>query len=170
MASGLDRLIVAIDGTTAETYNLYRTNGNFQLVMENFTKILEYRKLQDSHLHIEWQMIDFPWNRCEQETARELARALGCDDFQIIADTSEQRRPLETCPPSHRNRCLWAYVLLLVNVYEDVIPCFKPGCQPGVLGNLNELSFHEIWNGEEIRRIRSNKLINSRTGCMTCME
>ncbi len=168
--SGLDRLVVAIDGTTDSVYNRYRTEGDLPLVMENLEKILGQKKRRKGRLFVEWQMVDLPWNRAEQEIARRLATDLGCDDFQIIPDASTLRQTQKATDGLRDKRCLWPYVLLLVNVYDDVIPCFKPGCQPGVLGNLSEASFGDVWNGSEIGRIRSNALISSRSGCCHCAE
>jgi MoaA/NifB/PqqE/SkfB family radical SAM enzyme len=168
--SGLDRLIVAIDGTTDAVYNAYRTYGRLHLVMENLKKIIRFRKETGSTLSIEWQMIDFPWNRCEQESARALAAKLGCDNFQILEDAFSLRsRAINSVKIRSRN-CLWPYVLLLVNVYDDILPCFKPSYSPGTLGNLQKSNFAQIWNCEEVRKIRSNELIKLRDGCQYCVE
>ena len=62
VASGLDRLIVAIDGITQSVYQKYRRKGDLELVMCNLKKIVSHKKLIGSKLIVEWQMIDFPWN------------------------------------------------------------------------------------------------------------
>jgi MoaA/NifB/PqqE/SkfB family radical SAM enzyme len=170
VTSGLDNFIVAIDGTTKTTYNKYRTHGNLILVMDNLRKILQFKKQKCSSLFIEWQMIDFPWNRCEQDSARKLAITLGCNDFLIIEDAHPLREEAIEKQNVRNNNCIWPYVLLLVNVYNDVIPCFKPAYCSGILGNLSKATFSEIWNGEEIRQIRSRILIKSRHGCRICSE
>lgn len=170
VSSGLDRLIVAIDGTTEAVYNRYRTHGDLNLVMDNLKKIMQFREEERSKLFVEWQMIDFPWNQCEQHSAKNMAAELGCDNFQIIQDTSELRKSAKKSGNIRNRNCIWPYVLLLVNVYGDVLPCFKPAYSPGTLGNLQDLDFTEIWNGEEIQRIRSKKLIRLRDGCRTCIE
>lgn len=168
--SGLDRLIVAIDGTSKSVYNRYRTHGNLDLVLNNLKKILRFRKEMRSSLFVEWQMIDFSWNRCEQDSARALASELGCDQFQIIEDASELRKSDKKSEELRSRRCIWPYVLLLVNVYDDVLPCFKPDYSPGVLGNLQDSDFNEIWNGDEVRQIRSKEQIKTRNGCRRCIE
>ncbi len=170
VTSGLDRLIVAIDGTTEAVYNRYRTRGDLNLVMDNLKKILHFRKESRSSLFVEWQMIDFSWNQCEQNSARKLAAELGCDTFQIIEDASELRKLAKKSKKTRDRNCIWPYVLLLVNVYDDVLPCFKPACSPGILGNLQNSSFDEIWNDQEVRRIRSRDQIKLRDGCRICNE
>lgn len=170
VASGLDRLIVAIDGTTEAVYNRYRRGGNLNLVMDNLKKILKFRKENRNGFFVEWQMIDFSWNQSEQDSARKLAFDLGCDHFQIIRDTSELRGSTKTVKKARDRNCIWPYVLLLVNVYDEVVPCFKPAYSPGILGDLQTSSFTEIWNGKEIQRIRSKELIKLRSGCRICIE
>lgn len=167
--SGLDRLIVAIDGITEPVYLKYRREGDLNLVMSNLEAILRHRKKEGGKLQVEWQMIDLPWNRCEQEPARQLSKKLGCDVFRIIPDASIRTNySLEGSVRQHN--CLWPYVLLLINAYNDVLPCFKPGINPGVLGSLTQNSLMDIWNAEIIKQIRSRDLICSKEGCRTCRE
>lgn len=168
--SGLDYLIVAIDGITAKVYKKYRRNGDFELVMKNLKTILEIKKRYKNKLFVEWQMIDLPWNRHEQKYAEEMASLIGCDAFRVIPDAVSIRLKSRESEKIRKSNCLWPYLLLLVNSYYDVIPCFKPSCNPGVLGNLEKNGLKEIWNGSEIQRIRSRKKIVERPGCMYCAE
>jgi len=168
--SGLDRLIVAIDGITEPVYRHYRRHGNLSLVMSNLKTILRHREQGASNLFVEWQMIDFPWNRSEQTAARQMAYDLGCDEFRIIPDAYQPRKKSAREGVIRQHHCLWPYVLLLVKANEDFIPCFKPDCTPGVLGNLGESDLDDLWNGPAIRQIRDKKMIQDRAGCRTCRE
>lgn len=168
--SGLDRLIVAIDGITVPIYNNYRTNGNLSLVMSNLKKILKLRKNGRNKLFVEWQMIDFTWNRCEHNLARKMAITLGCDCFRIIPDTHEHRDVSKRRTKLRNKNCIWSFILLLVNVKGDIISCFKPDYNPVVLGNLSMSRLVEIWNGNKIRQIRSKKTITSCNCCKFCDE
>ena len=115
-------------------------------------------------------MIDFQWNKCEQEQAKKLAKKIGCDDFQIIRDIHEPRKKSVNSNNERTSNCLWPYILLLINAYGDVIPCFKPDFNPGTLGNIDISGFNTVWNGNEIKKIRSRVLIKSREGCCLCNE
>src|SRR5215469_11361384 len=42
--SGLDRLIISIDGTTQETYSSYRVGGRLDKVLEGAKNVIEWRK------------------------------------------------------------------------------------------------------------------------------
>lgn len=168
--SGLDRLIVAIDGVTPEVYRQYRTNGNLQLVLSNLKNVLRHRQAGNSRLTVEWQMVDLPWNRHEQESARRLAREMGCDCFRLIPEAALLRRQ-RLCQPADRDHsCLLPYILFLIDAYGRVRSCYKNYEIPMFVGNLNDSSFEEIWNGPEMISIRDKRQIRHRLGCGTCNE
>ena len=168
--SGLDRIIIAIDGITAPVYNRYRTNGDLQLVLSNLDKILYYKKLHRISMKIEWQMIDFPWNRHEQAPARAMALRLNCDEFRIIQDVTSIRKNYRTDGKIRRRNCILPYFTLNVTAYNTVRSCTKIYNEPMQIGDLNSAAMQEIWNGPEIIQIRSQKLIKARAGCRTCQE
>jgi MoaA/NifB/PqqE/SkfB family radical SAM enzyme len=56
--SGLDRLIISIDGLTQETYEQYRVHGNLEKVIEaSKLLVLAKRKLQSSTPHLIFQFL-----------------------------------------------------------------------------------------------------------------
>ena len=167
VASGLDKIVVAIDGISDDIYNAYRTNGNLQLVFSNLKKIIHYKKLLRSTLRIEWQMIDFDWNKSEQLSARRLSNQLGCDEFRIIPNAYRKRFWSESKYVRKKN-CIHPYFTFLVNAYNKVRPCPVVYNVDVTIGDLNTESFDEIWNGAEIRKTRSKKKIQYRNGCKTC--
>lgn len=168
--SGLDRMIVAIDGISEPVYRRYRRNGDFWLVMENLGKLLDARRAARSGMSVEWQMVDLPWNRCEQQDARKQALEMGCDVFRVIPEGVLPRLKSGEARVVRTRNCLWPYVVLLVNAYDDVVPCFKPMCYPGVVGNLGDSGLMDVWNGDSIRSIRNPRKISCRQGCMYCTE
>ncbi|HTA47717.1 MAG TPA: hypothetical protein VK789_35005 [Bryobacteraceae bacterium] len=84
VASGLDRLVAAIDGASASTYGLYRRGGNFDLVIDNLRAIVHARKVQSSAKPwLVWQFLAFQHNAHEIEASAELARTIGVDQLVI---------------------------------------------------------------------------------------
>lgn len=170
VTSGLTKVIVAIDGITQKVYNSYRTKGNFELVMRNLHKILEYKKKHKAKLNVEWQMIDLPWNKEEQEPARQMAKELGCDLFRIIQETKIPRVKYKKSGVIRKRRCLLAYIIFIATAEKQVRPCFKIYDEPVEIGDLNKNTFEEIWNCDAIQMIRNDKMISARPGCRTCRE
>lgn len=84
--SGLDAIILSIDGATQETYQTYRRGGDLALVLDNVRRLIEVkRRLGLSAPHLYWRYLAFPWNRHEIEMAREMAASLGVDEFGVEA-------------------------------------------------------------------------------------
>ncbi len=170
VCSGLDRLIVAIDGISQPVYQQYRTCGNLRLALANLHRLLRYRDECGSNMIVEWQMLDLPWNACEQAAAGELAKRMGCDEFRLIPEAVLPRQRYEREGVIRQRNCLLPYLVFIVNAYNQVQPCYKPDCRTGMLGSLSEASFAQVWNGDEAASIRDKRRIRRRPGCRTCQE
>jgi len=80
ISSGLDYLVMSIDGATAATYEKYRVGGNFGLVLSNIEKLVEARKkLKSQTPVIVWQYLLFDHTISEMDQAKILAEKLGVD-------------------------------------------------------------------------------------------
>ena len=78
--SGLDTLIVSIDGTTQDVYEAYRVGGRLDRVFENIGRIVEKKKeLGFKTPFIEWQFIVVRQNEHQIADARNLAREIGVE-------------------------------------------------------------------------------------------
>ncbi len=84
VSSGVDSLILSIDGATQETYEIYRKGGELDLVIENIRQLVAAkRRLGRPTPYLYWRYLEFEWNRHEIEAARTLATALGVDQFGV---------------------------------------------------------------------------------------
>ena len=119
---------------------------------------------------IEWQMIDLPWNKEEQETAKKIARDMGCDEFRLITEASRPRLKYRQQNYIRNHNCLLPYIIFIVTAYNKVRPCYKIYNEPMIIGDLDYHTFDEIWNSDEIATIRDKKRIRDRIGCRTCRE
>ncbi len=74
----LHSLSCAIDGTTQETYAVYRKGGNFERVMDSVRRINAVKKKHRSHYPLlEWAFIVFGHNERQLPAARRMAGELG---------------------------------------------------------------------------------------------
>ena len=61
--SGLDKIVVSIDGMREETYSKYRVGGNFKLAMDNLKLLIKKRqKLKSRKPYITCQFLVFRHN------------------------------------------------------------------------------------------------------------
>jgi sulfatase maturation enzyme AslB (radical SAM superfamily) len=86
--SGLDHLIVAVDGIDQKTYSEYRVGGNFDLVINNIKRLSKLIKDLKSRLKIEFQFLDFNDSAEMRQKAKQLAEDLGVWRFNVIRDVS----------------------------------------------------------------------------------
>jgi radical SAM protein with 4Fe4S-binding SPASM domain len=168
--SGISRIIAAIDGVSEDVYKQYRTNGNLTLVMSNLEKLLAYKKAYGSRTIIEWQMLDLPWSKDEQQEARKTAYSLGCNVFRLVPEATKSRRNYPSQNVIRRHNCLLPYLVFIVNAYNNVRPCYKLYTKDMIIGSLNNDTFESLWNGDEMAKIRDKTRICDRPTCKTCRE
>jgi hypothetical protein len=140
VASGLDRLVAAIDGGSAGTYARYRRGGDFALVLENLRAIVRARKKQSSlKPWLVWEFLAFEHNVQEIEAARDLARETGVDQFSVarphsVAHDDPAIRVAEDAP---------AYEVL----FTDARNWFTAGARRAATVNAEviEAVFQETW-------------------------
>ena len=78
--SGLDRLIISIDGTTQEVYQQYRVGGNLEKVLEGARTIMHWKKqLKSRTPFVVFQFLVVRPNEHQLENARALAKQIGVD-------------------------------------------------------------------------------------------
>lgn len=70
-------ITISIDGTSNETYSIYRKNGNYNKVIENIKKLNEYKqKFNSIYPILTWQYIVFEHNKHEICNIEDIAREL----------------------------------------------------------------------------------------------
>jgi MoaA/NifB/PqqE/SkfB family radical SAM enzyme len=80
--SGLDFMVLSIDGATQPIYERFRRKGKLELVFDNIRKLVEAkRRLGRSVPIVQWRFLGFEHNVHEIPLAMEKARELGVDQF-----------------------------------------------------------------------------------------
>ena len=78
--SGVNHMIVSLDGASQESYATYRRGGNFELVCDNLRRIVQMReKLASKTPYITWQYLIFSFNEHEIDRAQQIAQDIGVD-------------------------------------------------------------------------------------------
>jgi MoaA/NifB/PqqE/SkfB family radical SAM enzyme len=82
--SGLDFMLLAIDGATQPVYGRLRRNGDLELVLENVRRLVgARRRLKRRTPVLAWNFLAFEHNVHEIPLARKMARRIGVDDFRV---------------------------------------------------------------------------------------
>jgi len=175
--SGLEYLILSIDGITQETYSKYRVRGNVERVFENVRKLLKRRiELGSTIPYIEWQFIVFKHNVHEVDAARKMAKEMGIDRFRVIppglpfsAKDPEALKKEWFVPKvgeqgneqgteSFRDRlktsCFYLYRSFTANPDGGIAPCCVVYGKDNDFGDIKEQGFKEIWNNDKFHSAR----------------
>lgn len=83
--SGLDFIVVSIDGATQPVYERFRKKGNLELVLHNLRKLVEAKqRLARRTPVIAWHYLAFEHNVHEIGLALETSRRLGANQFTTL--------------------------------------------------------------------------------------
>jgi len=83
--SGLDFMVISIDGATQRVYERYRRHGDLELVFSNVRKLVEAkRRLHKPTPVLSWNFLAFEHNVDEIPLAVQRARELGVNQFRIV--------------------------------------------------------------------------------------
>lgn len=83
--SGLDYMILSIDGGTKDTYSKYRRGGNFDVVIDNLKNlVLTKKRLKGYTPFLVWQFLCFKHNVHEIELVKNLSKEIGLNQLNIV--------------------------------------------------------------------------------------
>lgn len=181
--SGLDRLIISIDGTTQETFEQYRVGGRLSKVIEGTKNVVKWKKqLKSKTPHVIFQFLVVKPNEHQLEGVQVLAKELGVDEVAFktsqIYDYENGSALIPSQEKYSRYKQLpngkWTIKNKLVNHYwkmwhscvitwdGKVVPCSFDKDTHYQLGEMDNESFATIWQGEAYQQFRAS-LIRSRS-------
>lgn len=191
--SGLDRLIISIDGTTQDTYKSYRVGGSLEKVIEGAKNIVEAkRKYKSTTPHVIFQFLVVKQNEHQVDEVKRLAEEIGVDEVKFkTAQVYDYKNGNDLIPHSEKysrykqnlngtydlknrmyNHCwrLWHSSVITWN--GTIVPCCFDKDASHPVGELQNDSFKKIWNGKSYNRFRK-AVLNSRKEieiCKNCTE
>jgi len=190
--SGLDRLIISIDGTTQETYEQYRIRGKLSKVVEG-TRQLVYRRQEKKvkKPYIIFQFLILGTNEHQMAEVVKLGKEIGVDkvtfktaqiydprksDYLLPASSKFSRYKKEKnrylIKSKLRNHCwrMWSSAVITWNGL--VVPCCFDKDATYRMGDLEHADFKSIWTGQAYRNFRK-QILNNRQKidvCSNCSE
>lgn len=106
--SGIDRLIISIDGATQDAYASYRIGGQLDKVLAGTRAVLEARRqLRSRTPHVVWQFLVVGPNEHQLGDLRRMAAAYGVDEF--VVKTAQIEDPQDGHPLLTRDAALRRY-------------------------------------------------------------
>ena len=191
--SGLDRLIISIDGLTQETYENYRVHGDLAKVIEATKHLIAAKKEKKSTTpHLIFQFLAVKPNEHEIPAVFSLGSELGIDEVRIKTAQLYDYKNGNPLMPSNEeysryrlqadgsyalkhktgNHCwrMWSGSVLTWD--GKVVPCCFDKDAQHVLGSLESSDFKSIWKSPAYRGFRQAVLTgrNEIDICKNCSE
>ena len=190
--SGLNRLIISLDGTTDETYVQYRKGGSFEVVSAGIKNMVEAKKsLKSSTPYIIIQFIVFKHNQHQIKDIKKLGHSLGVNktviksaqiyDFekgnQRMTDLSQFSRyrkkgNIFTIKKKLRNRCKRLWSIGVITSDGVMGPCCYDKNADHQMGDTSTISLISSWKGNNFMNFRATILKNRKSIeiCRNCNE
>jgi len=191
--SGLDRLIISVDGTTQKTYESYRKEGKLDIVLQGARNVVKWKKrLKSRTPHIIFQFLVVRPNEHQIPEIYKLAQEIGIDEVKLktaqvydyengnpLIPTIDRyaryaRQPDGTYRIKNKllNHCWKLWHACVITWDGVVVPCCFDKDATHRLGDLKAHSFREVWQGKSYQHFRS-QLLKGRQEidiCTNCTE
>lgn len=191
--SGLDRLIISIDGTTQEVYQQYRIGGNLEKVIEGAKNIVKWKRaLKSQKPFVFFQFLVVKPNEHQLAEVKQLAKEVGVDEVRfktaqiynykqgnpLIPSIDKFSRYRKKADGSYQiksslgNHCWRLWHATVITWDGLVVPCCFDKDAQHKLGNLKASSFRELWHNDDYRQFRQ-QLLQGRQNidiCANCSE
>ena len=192
--SGLDTLIISLDGVTQDVYEVYRVAGHLDRVLDNIKLLVQKKhELRSKTPYLEWQYIVMRQNEHQIPEARRMAKELGVDgvifkkvDFPhgeadpevaerwlpVAADGFHRDHPFDKPYEEDGTRCWRLWRSAVVNWDGGYAPCCYLTDAADDFGNVNTQPIREIWNNDHYQTARGlfkeGYVPKTRVGCLEC--
>ncbi|HND82572.1 MAG TPA: SPASM domain-containing protein, partial [Chitinophagales bacterium] len=191
--SGLDRLIISIDGTTQETYQSYRVGGHLYKVIEGAKNMVKWKKeLKAKTPYIIFQFLVVKPNEHQIDDLKKIAKEIGVDEVilktaqvydykngnPLIPENEQYSRYKKNNDGTYsiknnlENSCWKLWHSCVITWDGKVVPCCFDKDAQHQLGNLQTHSFSQIWNNDLYKNFRT-QLVKGRKEidiCKNCSE
>ncbi len=192
--SGLDRLIISIDGTTQDVYQQYRVGGKLEKVLAGARNIMKWKQeLKSKTPFVFFQFLVVKPNEHQIEDVKRLAAEIGVDDvrFKTAQVYDYEQDPNNLIPTldkysryrknekgefafknSLQNHCWRLWHATVISWDGLVVPCCFDKDAQHTLGDLKGKSFKEVWHSDDYVNFR-RQILQSRKNidiCANCSE
>lgn len=172
----IEHITLSFDGSTKESYEYYRKGANFEKVRANFVRFARMKHERKAKVQVVAQMVRMEKNAGEADDFVKFWSAVpGVDQVRVKEDETNLLQP-EAGHSSqdwkHPCHYLWRGPMY-VKHNGDVYPCCQSYMLDGApVGNAGSQTLDEIWNSEEMQRMRRMH-VSGRAGeidiCSRCL-
>ena len=156
--SGITKIFISLDATTAETYDKQRLSGKFDLVVKNILDFVEERNrrklryplvrvsfLRNAlNIHEEQDFQEFWQDKVDMIAFQNMNDLPNLDSGIMLDNQSEESEG-----------CSFPFKQLVVDYEGDILPCCKMGGKILRLGNIKDISLQMAWESVKMKRLQA---------------
>lgn len=187
--SGLDKLIVSLDGVDDSSYTAYRKNGSTEKVLNALTSLKHHKKIMASPKpFVEVQFLVLKTNEEELPAIKALCKKYGVDRLRVKTaqiydynNTGREFIPTNTKLSRYKkkgdcyviknkltNRCFKMWHAAVVTWDGLLLPCCFDKDAGYAMGNVLEEDLKKLWKSPDYDRFRKAILSNRKAIAMCC--
>ncbi len=191
--SGLDEIIISIDGTSQEIYEQYRIGGDLDKVLAGAQNIIKWKKQLNSRTpYVVFQFVAFRSNEHQVSDIKKMGKEMGADivriktaqiyDFENSQHMIPQNESLSRYKKSASgsweiknallDQCWRMWQACVITWDGKIVPCCFDKDAKYQLGDLKTNTLREIWFSEPYHQFRKS-ILKSRKEidiCTNCTE
>ncbi len=191
--SGLDRLIISVDGTTQEVYQQYRKEGKLETVLQGARNLVRWKKeLKSATPHLIFQFLVVKPNEHQMGEVVRLAAEIGIDEVKfksaqlydyvhgnpLMPEQEKYARYYKKSDGTYglknklQNHCWKLWHSCVITWDGLVAPCCFDKDVTHRLGDVKTNTLDEVWDGAAYDDFRT-KLLKGRAEidiCQNCTE
>lgn len=174
--SGLDRIIVSIDGTTQETFSKYRTGGSLETVLKGLETLnITKKKLSKPNPSVIIQFLVFKHNELEIPEIKRIAKKYNCKlelKTAQVYNFSEAENLLPSPKYSRYKKlnngdyqikkqskaCLRLWSHMVITWDGKIVPCCFDKDASNCFGTLSKKNLLQTWKSNQFNDFRQNLL------------
>ena len=191
--SGLDKIIISIDGSTQPVYETYRVSGDLKKAIDGIKYLNDWKKtLKSITPLVEIQFLVLKTNEHQMKEMRHIVKTIGADrltfktaqlyDYEsghVLLTTKDKyaRYKKDTdgkykIKNNQPNRCWRLWNGLVINVKGEILPCCFDKKNDFSFGNIRDNSVFKIWHNKKASDFREKILYNRKQieMCKNCTE
>lgn len=195
--SGLNRIIVSIDGFSEESYSAYRVGGSLQHALQGLQYLANAKKQYHSRIHIELQVLRLKTNEHEWQWISKNYKLLGAThlafktaqlyDFEhghpLMPTNPRYSRYHKTANGTYIHKknlalnarfslqnCLRLWSGCVITTTGDVLPCCYDKEQQHSYGNITTHTIEELYHSTQAQALRKRVVYKQTlpTMCQNC--
>jgi len=178
ISSGLLRLVVSVQGTTKDKYqdvcganiDFEKFIGNLRYFFNNKGNAQVYIKIIDCALDSkddEQRFYEIFGDICDTMAIEHAVPIHSGVDYENVLKDKDMSFTQFGLPVSEVQICPQPFFTLQINPDGKVVPCYSWE-YPSIMGDCNNQSVYEIWNGKQFQHFRLTMLDGAKNVCETC--